>query len=88
MPSGAVSRRKLKNTHRLLDPYCVSVALSCARKCGRIDRSQRRISPALAAVSRAEAEEAATIKDYKEKTMEEPQNMGTLGDMLKVKMEK
>jgi small subunit ribosomal protein S1 len=53
-----------------------------------VDRSQRRISLALAAISRAEAEEAATMKEYKEKATEEPQNMGTLGDMLKTKMER
>ena len=52
-----------------------------------VDRAQRRISLALAAISRAEAEEAATMKDYKQKATEEPQNMGTLGDMLKSKME-
>jgi hypothetical protein len=27
------------------------------------------------------------MKDYKQKSTEEPQNMGTLGDMLKSKME-
>ena len=53
-----------------------------------VDREQRRISLALAAISRAEAEEAATMKDYKQKSTEEPQNMGTLGDMLRTKMEK
>jgi small subunit ribosomal protein S1 len=52
-----------------------------------VDRAQRRISLVLAEISRAEAEEAATIKDYKEKVTEEPQKMGTLGDMLKTKME-
>jgi small subunit ribosomal protein S1 len=52
-----------------------------------VDRAQRRISLALAAISRAEEEEAATMKDYKQKSTEEPQNMGTLGDMLKSKME-
>ena len=52
-----------------------------------VDRAQRRISLALAAISRAEAEEAATMKEYKEKSTEEPQNMGTLGDMLKSKIE-
>ncbi|MGC1455562.1 MAG: 30S ribosomal protein S1 [Nitrospirota bacterium] len=52
-----------------------------------VDRAQRRIALALAEIRRAEEEEAATMKDYKQKTTEEPQNMGTLGDMLKTKME-
>jgi small subunit ribosomal protein S1 len=52
-----------------------------------VDRAQRKISLALAAISRAEAEEAATMKEYKEKSTEETQNMGTLGDMLKSKTE-
>ena len=52
-----------------------------------VDRAQRRISLALAEIRRAEEEEAATMKDYKQKSTEEPQNMGTLGDMLKSKME-
>jgi small subunit ribosomal protein S1 len=52
-----------------------------------VDRAQRRIALALAEVRRAEEEEAATIKDYEQKVTEEPQNMGTLGDMLKTKIE-
>jgi small subunit ribosomal protein S1 len=52
-----------------------------------VDRSQRRISLASADLLRSEVEEAATMKDYKQKAAEEPQNMGTLGDMLKTKME-
>jgi small subunit ribosomal protein S1 len=52
-----------------------------------VDRAARRISLALAAISRAEAEEAETMKDYREKAAEEPQNLGTLGDMLKTKLE-
>jgi small subunit ribosomal protein S1 len=53
-----------------------------------VDRSQRRISLASADLRRSEDEEAATMKDYKQKAAEEPQNLGTLGDMLKAKMEK
>jgi len=53
-----------------------------------VDRAQRRISLALAEIRRAEEEEAATMKDYKQKSTEELQNMGTLGDMLKSKMER
>lgn len=53
-----------------------------------VDRSQRRISLASADLRRTEEEEASTVKDFKQKTAEEPQNLGTLGDMLKAKMEK
>ncbi|MCK9420768.1 MAG: 30S ribosomal protein S1 [Nitrospirae bacterium] len=52
-----------------------------------VDRSQRRISLASADLRRTEDEEAATMKDYKQKAAEEPQNLGTLGDMLKAKTE-
>jgi len=52
-----------------------------------VDPTQRRISLALAEIRRAEEEEAATMKDYAKKSTEEPQNMGTLGDMLKQKLE-
>ena len=52
-----------------------------------VDRAQRKLSLALAEIRRAEEEEAATMKDYKQKATEEPQNLGTLGDMLKTKME-
>jgi small subunit ribosomal protein S1 len=53
-----------------------------------VDRSQRRISLASADLRRSEEEEATTVKDFKQKTAEEPQNLGTLGDALKAKMEK
>jgi small subunit ribosomal protein S1 len=53
-----------------------------------VDKAARKISLALAAIRRAEEEEAATMKDFREKSAEEPQNLGTLGDLLKAKMEK
>ncbi len=52
-----------------------------------VDRAQRKLSLALAEIRRAEEEEAATLKEYKQQVTAEPQNMGTLGDMLKTKME-
>jgi len=52
-----------------------------------VERATRKISLALAEISRAEAEEAATIKDYKEQVADAPQNMGSLGDIMKTKME-
>jgi len=56
-------------------------------KVDEVDRSARRISLSLAEISRAAEEEAATLKDYKQQTTAEPQTMGTLGDMLKAKMD-
>jgi small subunit ribosomal protein S1 len=52
-----------------------------------VDREHRKLSLALAAVRRAEEEEAATLKEYKQQATVQPQNMGTLGDLLKAKME-
>jgi small subunit ribosomal protein S1 len=51
-----------------------------------VDRSQRRFSLASADLRRSEEEEASTVKDYMQKAAVEPQNLGTLGDMLKSKM--
>ncbi len=51
------------------------------------DRENRKLSLSLAEISRAEKEEADTLKDYKQQATTETQNMGTLGDMLKAKME-
>jgi small subunit ribosomal protein S1 len=52
-----------------------------------VDRENKKLSLALAAVRRAEEEEAATLKEYKQQATIQPQNMGTLGDLLKAKME-
>ena len=52
-----------------------------------VDREHRKLSLALAAVRRAEEEEATTLKEYKQQVTTQPQNMGTLGDLLKARME-
>ncbi len=52
-----------------------------------VDPAQRKLSLALAEVRRAEQEEAATLHEYKQQASSETQNMGTLGDMLKKKMD-
>jgi small subunit ribosomal protein S1 len=52
-----------------------------------VDREKKKISLALADISRAEAEEAATLNEYKQQASAEPKTMGTLGDLLKKKME-
>jgi len=53
-----------------------------------VDRQNRRISLALAEVSRAEAEAAATMKEFQQKQAASESSMGTLGDLLKKQMEK
>jgi len=52
-----------------------------------VERAQRKISLALAEVRRAEEEEAATIKEYKQQTNAAPQNLGSFGELLKAKIE-
>ncbi len=52
-----------------------------------VDRSQKKISLSLAEVSREEAEAAATLKNYQEKAKEMPKNLGSLGELLRAKME-
>ncbi len=53
-----------------------------------VDRANRRISLALAELSRAEAEAAATIKEFQQQQASSTTSMGTFGDLLKAQMEK
>ena len=50
-----------------------------------VDPANRKLSLALAEISREEEEAAATLKEYKRQAAAEPGNMGTLGDLLKAK---
>jgi small subunit ribosomal protein S1 len=52
-----------------------------------VDREKRKISLALGEVRRAEEEESATIKEYKQQAVATPQNLGSFGELLKAKME-
>jgi small subunit ribosomal protein S1 len=52
-----------------------------------VDEAQKKLSLSLAEISRAEAEEAVAIKEYNQQSKEIPQNMGSLGDVLKAKMD-
>ena len=52
-----------------------------------VEREKRKISLALAEVRRAEDEEAATIREYKQQAVAAPQNLGSFGELLKAKME-
>jgi len=53
-----------------------------------VDREQRRISLALASVSRAEQEQADTLDAFRASASQAPKGMGTLGDLLKAKLGK
>ena len=52
------------------------------------DRANRRLSLALAGVARAVAEEEATLAEFRRQSSEVPTGMGTLGDLLKIKLQK
>ena len=52
-----------------------------------VDPANRKLSLALAEVRRAEEEETATLKEYKQQTSSVSQTMGSLGDALKAKMD-
>lgn len=52
-----------------------------------IDRASRKISLSLAEVSREEADAAATLREYRQREAAESRSMGTLGDLLKAKLE-
>jgi small subunit ribosomal protein S1 len=56
-------------------------------KIEQVDRESRRISLSLAEVSRAAEEEAQTLETFRRQTEEAPKAMGTLGDLLKAKLE-
>ena len=51
------------------------------------DQAQRKLSLSLAEISREEEEAAATLKDYQQKSAAAPKSMGSLGDLLKAKMD-
>ena len=53
-----------------------------------VDRQSRRIALALAEITRAEEEAAATLREFQSKQADEPKNLGSLGDLLKEKMDK
>jgi small subunit ribosomal protein S1 len=52
-----------------------------------LDRENRKLSLSLAEVSREEEEAAATLKEFQQKSSAAPRNLGTLGEILKAKME-
>lgn len=52
-----------------------------------VDRENRKLSLSLAEISRAEEEEAESLKNYMKQKSSEPNSMGSLGELLKAKME-
>jgi small subunit ribosomal protein S1 len=52
-----------------------------------VDREKKRLSLSLAEISREEEEAAATLKTYQQQAKDAPKNLGTLGELLKAKME-
>jgi len=53
-----------------------------------VDRENKRLSLSLADVSREEEEAAQTLEQFRKGADEGPKGMGTLGDLLKAKMER
>jgi small subunit ribosomal protein S1 len=53
-----------------------------------VDRENRRLSLSLAELGRAEEEAAETLEMFRKSAEETPKGLGTLGDLLKKKMEK
>jgi small subunit ribosomal protein S1 len=52
-----------------------------------VDPENRKLSLSLTEIRREEEEAADTLKSYQQQATE-PQNMGSIGDLLKEKMEK
>ena len=52
------------------------------------DRENRRLSLALAGVARAAEEEEATLSEFRRQASETPTGLGTLGDLLRARMDK
>jgi len=53
-----------------------------------VDRKNKKISLIPAEIGREREESAAVLKSYQEKEREEPQNLGTFGEILKKQMER
>lgn len=85
---GLIHISKLGGGRRLSHPReVVKEGQSVEVQIEAVDREKRKISLALAEVRRAEEEEAATIKEYKQQNVAAPQNLSSFGELLKAKME-
>jgi small subunit ribosomal protein S1 len=86
---GLIHISKLGAGKRLTHPReVVKEGQAVEVKIEAVDAGQRKISLSLAEVSREEEESAATLKDYQEQAKDAPKNMGTLGELLKAKMDR
>ena len=85
---GLIHISKLGAGRRINHPReVVKEGQSVEVKVEAVDAGQRKLSLSLAEISRAAEEEAVTLKEYEQKSKEAPQNFGTLGDLLKMKIE-
>ncbi|HTG01950.1 MAG TPA: 30S ribosomal protein S1 [Nitrospirota bacterium] len=85
---GLIHISKLGAGRRINHPReVVKEGQSVEVKVEAVDAAQRKLSLSLAEISRAAEEETATLQEYQKQAKDAPQNFGTLGDMLKAKME-
>jgi small subunit ribosomal protein S1 len=86
---GLIHISKLGSGKRIQHPReVVKEGESVEVKVEGIDRENRRISLSLAAISRAAEEEEQTMESFRRTAEEAPKAMGTLGDILKARLEK
>lgn len=86
---GLIHISKLGSGKRINNPReAVKEGETVEVKIDAIDREQKRLSLSLAAVTRAEEEDARTLDDFRKQAEQAPKKMGTLGDLLKAKLEK
>lgn len=84
---GLIHISKLGGDKRISHPREVlKEGQSVEVKIEAVDRGNRKISLSLAEISRAEEEAASALRDY-QRSSDAAQNMGSLGDELKKKME-
>jgi len=85
---GLIHISRLGGDKRIQHPSeAVKTGDSIEVKVEAVDRAAKKISLVPADISREEEADAAALKSYQGRGQEEPQGMGTLGDLLKQKME-
>jgi small subunit ribosomal protein S1 len=85
---GLIHISKLGAGKRISHPKeVVKEGQSVEVKVEAVDAAQRKLSLSLAEISRAEEEAAASLKEYHDQAKGAPTNMGSLGDILKAKID-
>jgi small subunit ribosomal protein S1 len=85
---GLIHISKLGGGKRIGHPReVVKEGQSVEVKVEAVDAAQRKLSLSLAEISREEEEAAASLDEFRQKAQEAPRNLGSLGDVLKAKME-